>query len=79
MQICDSVMSQSHLIKGKTTDETFQEQCFLWERGASADFFFFFNFTLKILLHTQEHMMLKDGGKAQQVFLKGTGVKTECE
>ena len=35
-----SVMSPSHRIKGETTDEAFQEQCFLWERGASvaADF-----------------------------------------
>ena len=33
-------MSQSHIIKGRTTEEAFQEQCFLWERGASvgADF-----------------------------------------
>ena len=29
-----SVMSQSNGIKGGTTDEVFQEQCFLWERGA---------------------------------------------
>ena len=28
------VMSQSHKIKGHTTDEAFQDQCFLWERGA---------------------------------------------
>ena len=28
-------MSQSHEIKGGATDEAFQEQCFLWERGAS--------------------------------------------
>ena len=28
-------MSQIHGIKGGTTDEEFQEQCFLWERGAS--------------------------------------------
>ena len=35
-----SVMSQSHRIKGGAPDEAFQEQCFLWERGASvrADF-----------------------------------------
>ena len=34
-------MSQSHRIKGVTTDEAFQEQCSLWERGtpAAADFF----------------------------------------
>ena len=30
---CNSVMSQSHRIKGGTTDEVFQEQYFLWERG----------------------------------------------
>ena len=30
-----SVTSQSHRIKGGATDEAFQEQCFLWERGAS--------------------------------------------
>ena len=30
-----SVMSQSHRIKGGTTDEVFQSSCFLWERGAS--------------------------------------------
>ena len=35
-----SVMSQSHWIKGGTTDEAFQAQSFQWERGASvgADF-----------------------------------------
>ena len=37
------MVSGSHRIKGETTDEAFkvlQEQCFLWERGASvgADF-----------------------------------------
>ena len=30
-----SVMSQRRLFKGGTTDEAFQEQCFLWERWAS--------------------------------------------
>ena len=29
-------MSQSHRIKGGATDEAFEEQCFVWERGASA-------------------------------------------
>ena len=29
------MMSQSHGIKGRSTNEAFQEQCFLWERGAS--------------------------------------------
>ena len=28
-------MSESHRFKGGTTDEAFQQQCFLWERGAS--------------------------------------------
>ena len=28
-------MSQSQGFKGGTTDEAFQEQCFLWERAAS--------------------------------------------
>ena len=32
---CYSVMSQSHRIEGGTTDEAFQEQCFLWEKGDS--------------------------------------------
>ena len=41
-----SVMSQIHRIKGGTTDEAFQEQCWLWERGASVgvDFELFFYF-----------------------------------
>ena len=30
-----SVMSQSHVITDGTSDEGFQEPCFLWERGAS--------------------------------------------
>ena len=29
------MMSQSCGIKGGTTDEMFEEPCFLWERGAS--------------------------------------------
>ena len=47
-------MSQSHNIKGGTTDEAFEEQCFLWERGAAvgADFHLF-NF--QDILHAQEH------------------------
>ena len=34
------MMSQSHRIKGGTSDEAFQEQCFPWDTGASvgADF-----------------------------------------
>ena len=31
-------MSPSHGIKALTTDEAFQEQCFLWEKGASKIF-----------------------------------------
>ena len=38
-------MSQSRRIKGGTPFEAFQEQCLLWERGASVDVDFdFFNF-----------------------------------
>ena len=33
-KLCKCVMSQSHRIKGGTTGEAFQEQCFLWETGA---------------------------------------------
>ena len=28
-------MAKNEVIKGKTSDEAFQEQRFLWERGAS--------------------------------------------
>ena len=28
-------MPGSHGFKGRTTDEAFEEQCFLWERGTS--------------------------------------------
>lgn len=38
----DAVMSWSHRIKGRATDKAFQEQCSLWERGASAGFFLTF-------------------------------------
>ena len=51
-------MSQSHRIKGGTTDEVFQEQCFVWERGASvgADLF-----NLQDLLHAQEPIYNTEG------------------
>ena len=35
VNVWHGVMSQSHWIKGETTDEAFEEQCFLCERGAS--------------------------------------------
>ena len=41
------MMSQSHRIKGGTTDEAFQEQCFLTERGASVGEDFITLLTLK--------------------------------
>ena len=41
-------MSQSHKIKGGATDEVFEEQCFLWESGASVNFFFSPFLTLQI-------------------------------
>ena len=31
----NAVMSLNHVIRGGTTDEAFEGQCFLWERGAS--------------------------------------------
>lgn len=47
------MMSQSHKIKGRATEEAFREQCFLWERGAAVgvdcDLF-----NIQDLLHTQE-------------------------
>ena len=42
------MMSQSHSIKGNTTDKAFQEQHFLWERGASVGAYI-------DLLHVQAH------------------------
>lgn len=42
-------------MKGATTDEAFQAQCFLWERGAFIGIgmgFGFFN--LQTILHTQK-------------------------
>ena len=51
-----SVTSQSHRIKGETTDKAFQEQCSLWERGASAGVDFDF-LTLKI--PAQEHTVYR--------------------
>ena len=47
-------MSQSYgKLKGGTTDEAFQEQCFLWERGALVGLFFNF----KDFLQAQEMML----------------------
>ena len=37
------MMSQSHRIEGGTTDEAFQEHCFLWEKGASDEAFKIFD------------------------------------
>ena len=50
-------MSQSHRIKGGTADEAFQEQCFLWDRGAPVGVDFdLFNF--QDHLHAQDHVTL---------------------
>lgn len=63
-------MQQSHEIKGGATggatDEAFQEQCFLWETGASvgADFD-------QDLLHAQEKAVnntLKEMGKKKGTY-----------
>ena len=46
-------MSQSHGIKGRTIDEQFQEQCFLWDRGASVGVDFELS-NFQDFLHAQE-------------------------
>ena len=33
--VCSDWSAHTHLSTYNTTDEAFQEQCFLWERGAS--------------------------------------------
>ena len=58
-------MSQSHGIKGEITNEAYQEQCFLWERGASVGAFHFKkkdSFKM-IFLPTQEHLWNTEGKK----------------
>ena len=56
MQMCDIVtwcdVTKSQKIKGGTTDEAFQEQCFVWERGAPVVVDFF---TFKII-HMQQNL-----------------------
>ena len=54
-------MSLSLIIKGRAADEVFQEQCLLWERGASIDLFKF-----QHLLHAQEYNTLRERGKKQK-------------
>ena len=55
-RLCDSSKTLD-TIKGGITDEAFQEQCFLWERGASADSDLFLTFKIfyihKNLLNTK--------------------------
>lgn len=55
-------MTRSNGIKGRTTDEKFQDRWFLWERGASVGLDFdLFNF--KDLLNSLErYKTLKEGG-----------------
>ena len=61
-------MSQSHRIKGGASDEAFQEQCFLWERGASvgADFDLL-NF--QDLLQAQERIYVYSTLTEREIFL----------
>ena len=64
MQMCDMTMQRGVTeLKGRTTDEAFREQCFMWEKGASVgpDFFFFLSFKIFYM-----HKNLKkntDGGE----------------
>ena len=48
-------MSQSHGIKGGATDEAFQDQCSVWDRGASAGADFWLH-NYQDILHEQEHL-----------------------
>ena len=59
-----------------TTDEAFQEQCFLWERGASvgADF----NLFNVNLLHVQEYKILKGGKKVKCHNISQTKMFVTC-
>ena len=54
-----SMMSLSHRIKGRTTDEAFQVQCFLWERVAHVGADFALVLTSQIFyLHENQHNIL---------------------
>ena len=60
-------MSQSHRIKGKTTVETFQEQRFLWERGASVGVDYSL-FHFQDLLHALSITLKESSNKTSKVF-----------
>ena len=59
-------MSQSHMIKGGTADEAFQELRCLWERRASngVDFFKF-----QVLLHAQEPVNTEGKGERNKSLI----------
>lgn len=57
--------SQNHGIRGGATDEAFQEQRFLWERGASVGVEFHFFLTFKIS-HTHKKN-IKRGRKGKEL------------
>ena len=61
-----SAMSQSHGIKGGTTDEAFQEHCCLWERGApvGADFALVSTFQI-FYMHENRYNTLTERGKKE--------------
>lgn len=61
-------MSQSHTIKGGTTDEAFEEQCFLWETGASVLLTFF---NLQDLLHMKHITHRSKEEKNKKKSIKG--------
>ena len=68
-----SVMSQSDRIKGNTSGEAFQEECFLWERGASVcvDIELF---SSEDLLHAWEHAKQKKLQKIIIILLKKNNI-----
>ena len=70
-----SVMSQSRRIKGDTTDKVFQEQCFLWERGAA------YGGDFQDLLPAREHTVIlnSEGQEKKQKSITGLIQGGKCE
>ena len=58
-------MSQSHGIKGGTTDDTFQELCVLWESGASVGVDIYLKTFKTIHMHKKLYNTLKGWKKKQ--------------
>ena len=61
-------MSQSQGIKGGSTDEAFQEQCFLRGAFVGLDFDFFFTFNI-FYMHKHILNTLREGEKCKKLGL----------